>query len=147
MARTILHIAMRKILFVIAAVAVLQFVSCSKTDKPDRALLRAKQCYDSLVAGNYAYFIRQTNLPDTIPTSYREQLETNLRMFMARQEAEHKGIKGVATMRCSHDTIKNGKEQSDTYTANAFLELTFGDSLKEEIVVPMILHGDEWLMR
>lgn len=138
---------MRKILFLIAAVLVLQFISCGKEKQDDQALLCAKQCYDSLVAGNYAYFIRQTYLPDTIPVSYREQLETNLKMFMVRQKEEHGGITGVNTIRCVHDTIKANGNQGDTFTANAFLELTFGDSLKEEIVVPMILHGDAWLMR
>lgn len=126
---------------------VLQFASCSKTAQEDIALLTAKEYYDSLVAGNYSYFIRATYLPDTIPTSYREQLETNLKMFMARQETEHKGIKNVSAVSCTHDTIKTKDGQDGIHIASAFLELTFGDSLKEEIVVPMIEHKHVWLMR
>lgn len=125
----------------------MQLASCGKAEQKDYALLAAEAYYDSLVAGNYAYFIRSTCLPDTIPAAYREQLETNLKMFMARQEAEHKGIKSIATVRCAHDTVKTMDGQGETQTADAFLELTFGDSLKEEIVVPMILHNNAWLMR
>jgi len=138
---------MRKIFFLISAALALQFSSCGKTEPKDQALLAAETYYNSLVAGDYGRFIRSTYLPDTIPASYREQLETNLKMFMARQEAEHKGIKGIATVSCAHDTVKTKDGQGDMETANAFLELTFGDSLKEEIVVPMILHNDVWLMR
>lgn len=138
---------MRKILIFISAALVLQFASCGNAKQDDQALLMAEGYYDSLVAGNYDFFMRGTYLPDTIPTSYREQLETNLKMFMARQEAEHKGIKAIAALRCTHDTLKGKDGTGDIHTANAFLELTFGDSLKEEIVVPMIESNKVWLMR
>lgn len=138
---------MRKIVFFIAAASALLSVSCCNGRQDEAVLLSAKEYYDSLLAGNYEFFIRSTYLPDTIPPSYREQLETNLKMFMARQEAEHKGIKAVSAISCAHDTVKAKDGQGDIFTANAFLELAFGDSVKEEIVVPMILHNGHWLMR
>ena len=138
---------MRKILFIISVGIVLLSVSCRKEQQADAALLSAKQYYDSLVAGNNAFFIRATYLPDTIPTSYREQLETNAKMFMARQTDEHKGITAVDTVACVHDTIPAKGDRPAIHTANAFLMLTFGDNEKEEIVVPMIEHDGRWLMR
>lgn len=138
---------MRKIFLAISAVLIMQFVSCGDAKQDDLALLRAKECYDSLLAGNYGFFIRSTYLPDSIPPSYREQLETNLKMFMARMSDEHHGITAVSPLRCTHDTAKVQGGKESVYTANAFLELAFGDSAKEEIVVPMVLHNDSWLMR
>lgn len=99
------------------------------------------------MAGNYAYFVRFTYLPDTIPGSYREQLEANLRMFMARMSEEHRGIAAVSPLRCFHDSTGVNGGDGRAVAAEAFLELTFGDSIKEEIVVPMICHNDVWLMR
>lgn len=138
---------MRKLLLLISAALVIQLASCGKAEQNDYALLKAEECYDSLVAGNYAYFVRATYMPDTIPPSYREQLETNMKMFMARQQEEHKGIVGVEPLRSQHDTIASAGGKADIHIANAFLMLTYGDSLKEEIVVPMIEHGGSWLMR
>lgn len=138
---------MRKSIFFIVVAFVLLLSSCRNEQRADATLFAAKEYYDSLLAGNYAYFMRGTYLPDTIPPSYREQLETNLRMFMARQEAEHHGIKAVSALSCSHDTTTTKDGKGSICTANAFLELTYGDSIKEEIVVPMIQHEGRWLMR
>jgi len=110
-------------------------------------LVEAQAYYDSLLAGNYAYFVRSTYLPDTIPVSYREQLETNLKMFMARMSEEHRGIVAVSPLRFVCDTTATDGVGGSVSTAAAFLELAFGDSVKEEIVVPMINHKGVWLMR
>lgn len=138
---------MRKSLFFIIAGILPLFFSCSKEQRSDAALNAAKGFYDSLVAGNHDYFIRSTYLPDTIPTSYREQLVANTRMFLSRMKEEHRGISAVSAVNSMHDTIISHGGRDTLYTADAFLELTFGDSLKEEIVVPMILHKGRWLMR
>lgn len=121
--------------------------ACGQAVQEDRALLTAEAYYDSLIAGNHACFIRGTYMADTVPPSYREQLVTNLRMFLARQEDEHKGIKAVEPLSCRHDTLLSADRKLSVHVAEAFLMLTYGDSLKEEIVVPMIEHDHVWLMR
>ena len=78
-------------------------------------------------------------LPDSIPDSYRRQLEANAKMFIARQKDEHGGICDVKILNCVNDSAET--------TANAFLLLTFVDSLREEIVVGMVKHQGRWLMR
>lgn len=115
------------------------FFACSEEQKDDAASIAAKEYYDALLAGKYDAFIRGTYLPDTIPSSYREQLETNAKMFMAIQKEEHNGINEVKVINCTHDTAR--------HTADVFLVLCFGDSLNEEVVVPMIEHKGRWLMR
>ena len=86
-------------------------------------------------------------LPDTIPPSYREQLEANASMFAGRMNEEHRGVKEVRLMRCINDTVTDDGKRLSVRTAEAYLVLCFGDSLNEEVVVPMIHHGGRWLMR
>lgn len=121
--------------------------SCSEEQNTDAAAHAAKVYYDSLVAGNNSYFVRGMYLPDTIPAGYREQLEANANMFMARMTQEHGGVKDVSIMNCVNDTVVSADGRISVHTANAFLVLRFGDSLNEEIVVPMIEHKGRWLMR
>lgn len=130
---------MRSFLVAIMMAVAMSFVACGQREKPNEALIAAHQYYDSLLAGKYSYFIRATYLADTIPDSYREQLETNLKMFIGRMKDEHKGICGVRPLSCVHDTASQ--------SANAFLLLTFCDSMKEEVVIPMVYRRGRWLMK
>ena len=57
---------MRKIFFVIFTFCVFMFFACSEEHKNDIAAAKAaKEYYDSLLAGNYAYFVRGMYLADT----------------------------------------------------------------------------------
>lgn len=122
-------------------------LSCSKPKKDDAAARSAKEYYDSLKAGNSSFFVRGTYMADTIPDDYREQLEANARMLVARMDDEHKGVKAVRVANCINDTIMGVGGKQSVRIADAFLMLSFGDSTKEEIVVPMILHKGKWMMR
>ena len=138
---------MKKCIFLFFLSA-LFFFSCADKNKPDNAAARAaKEYYDSLFAGNYAYFVDAMYLPDTIPPSFREQLEANASMFAGRMNEEHRGVKEVRLMRCINDTVTDDGKRLSVRTAEAYLVLCFGDSLNEEVVVPMIHHGGRWLMR
>ncbi len=124
------------------------FLACSEEHKNDMAAAKAaKEYYDSLLAGNSEFFVRGMYLADTIPDGYREELEANARMFVARQNEEHHGIHEVRIMNCVNDTLKVAGKQHSVHTANAFLVFCFGDSLNEEVVVPMVEHKGRWLMR
>lgn len=139
---------MRKLIILIFSFLVLGFFSCSKERKPDDAAARAaKEYYDSLFARNYAYFVRGMYLPDTIPSGYREQLEANASMFVGRMNEEHHGVSDVRIMRFVNDTVASPGCKSVVRTSNVFLVLCLGDSLNEEIVVPMVHHKGRWLMR
>lgn len=139
---------MRKLIILIFSFLALGFFSCSKERKPDDAAARAaKEYYDSLFARNYAYFVRGMYLPDTIPSGYREQLEANASMFVGRMNEEHHGVSDVRIMRFVNDTVASPGCKSVARTSNVFLVLCLGDSLNEEVVVPMIHHKGRWLMR
>ena len=139
---------MRKLIILIFSFLALGFFSCSKERKPDDAAAwAAKEYYDSLFAKNYAYFGRGMYLPDTIPSGYREQLEANASMFVGRMNEEHHGVSDVRIMRFVNDTVASPGSKSVVRTSNVFLVLCLGDSLNEEVVVPMIHHKGRWLMR
>ena len=139
---------MRKLLFFISICFALSFFSCSDGQKADDAAARAaKGYYDTLFAKDYACFVRGMYLPDTIPPGYREQLEANASMFVGRMENEHRGVNGVKILRFVNDTVVSADKESHVRISDVFLVLHFGDSLNEEIVVPMIFHKGRWLMR
>lgn len=79
------------------------------------------------------------NQPDSIPAGYREQLETNAKMFVYQQKEEHQGISNVK--------IADAKADTAHHTAMAFLVLDYGDKTSEEIVVPMIEVKGKWKMQ
>ena len=139
---------MRKLILFIFSFLALGFFSCSNDRKPDDAAARAaKEYYDSLFAKNYAYFVRGMYLPDTIPADYREQLEANASMFVGRMQDEHHGVHDVRIMRFVNDTVASPDGKSHVRTSDVFLVFCLGDSLNEEVVVPMIFHQGRWLMR
>lgn len=129
--------------FTATATAILSIVlatSCAeKRDEAQVAANTAKIYYDSLIAGRCDVFVDGTFLPDSIPSAYREQLETNAKMFLHSQTEAHKGISGVSIASCVAD--------STATNANVFLFLHFNDSTSEQVVVPMIRHEGVWYMR
>lgn len=137
---------MRKILVLLTAIVILS--GCSGSEQPERDVAAhvAKEYYDSLFAGNAAYFVAGMYKADTIPDDYRRQLEANAKMFVARQNEEHHGVKDVRVLNCVNDTVALKDKPSKVHMANAFLVFCFGDSLNEEVVVRMIEHNGRWLM-
>ncbi len=80
------------------------------------------------------------NLSDSVPDNYREQLVTNMKMFVAQQESEHHGIKDIRVVRTEVD--------SSGVKAQVFLMFAYGDSTSEEILVPMVIcENGKWLMQ
>ena len=108
--------------------------------KPDFAAAEAaKEFYDSLNNGGYKYFTAMTLRTESIPGSYREQLEANSKMYLAGLRKDHGGISEVRIVNCRNDA--KGE------TAEAYILMCFADSTKEEIVVPMVKHEGRWMMR
>ncbi|MBR7171521.1 MAG: hypothetical protein IKD19_04860, partial [Prevotella sp.] len=66
-------------------------------------------------------------------------LITSVKQYMHTQEKEHGGIREVRAVKAEKDSLRG-------YT-NAFLVLCFGDSVNEEVVIPMIEHDGTWRIR
>lgn len=115
-------------------------VACSHAPKPDFAAANAaKEYYSLLLEGKAEAFVDNMDRQDSIPDVYREQLVANVKMFMAQQEAEHRGIRKVDVQNCINDSLQPA--------AQAFLMVCYGDSTVEEIVVPMVKRDGKWLMK
>lgn len=127
---------------VLSMIAAIVNVACSSEApiKNDDAAAQAAKCYyDSLNNGRYEYFTDMYHRQERIPDSYREQLVANTKMYLDNIRKEHKGISEVRVLNCKNDSLSPAAE--------AYLLLCFGDSTKEEIVVPMVKDKDKWMMR
>ena len=126
-----------------AAVAIALAVACGKPSanvNHDELVGRAvKTYYEYLLHGKYEAYVDGFYRPDSIPDSYREQLIVNAKMYMAQMKENHQGLQSVSIARAKADTAK--------HVGEAFLVLNFADNTREEIVVPVVLHNDNWMLR
>lgn len=130
---------MKKILFFL--LSVMSLFSCKeKTPDPGYyAGIAAKGYYDMLLEGRYDEFVEGQNMPHRIPEEYRQQLVLNAKMFVEQQKNEHRGMKAFQVLDAKADTAH--------HIADVYLSVTYGDSTKEQIVVPMVEVEKKWKMR
>lgn len=117
-------------------------LSSCKKEGPDPgyyAGIAAKGYYDLLLVGKIQEFTDGYQVPNRIPKGYREQLLLNTQMFVEQQKEEHQGMKKVEVISAKADTTHR--------LADVFLSVVYGDSTKEQIVVPMVLVKDQWKMK
>lgn len=130
---------MKKILFFL--LSVMSLFSCKeKTPDPGfYAGIAAKGYYDMLLEGRYDEFVEGQNMPHRIPEGYRQQLVLNAKMFVEQQKNEHRGMNAFQILDAKADTAH--------HLADVYLSVTYGDSTKEQIVVPMVEVEKKWKMR
>ena len=114
-------------------------MACANPSPEELASMAAKGYYTHLVQGEYEAFLEGKDGADSLPDGYREQLLMSYRQFMAQQNRDHHGILDIRISNAVTDTAL-------TYT-NVFLVLCFGDSVNEEIVVPMVERNGSWRMK
>ena len=132
---------MKKLLCIAVVFLCLCLFGCKK-DGPDAGTLAgiaAKGYYDLLLEGKYEDFIAGTNTPYRISNSYQQQLLLNAKMFVEQQQEEHRGMKRVEVLSAKADTAR--------HVADVFLSITYGDSTKEQVDVPMVEVQGTWKMR
>ena len=112
---------------------------CANPSPEELASLAAQGYYTHLAAGEYELFMEGRVGNDSLPENYREQLLEAFKQFWAQQERAHKGIREVR--------VSSAKIDSTQHFVNVFLVLCYGDSLDEEIVVPMVEHAGKWQMK
>lgn len=135
---TFLH---RRALGIQLALFVLMLLAaCSQELTPvEKATKAAKDSYDCLFAGDYEAFLNGRAGMDSIPESYKEQLLTSYKQFVVQQKKAHGGAASFS--------VTNAKVDSSLNVIQVFLMINYADSLKEEIVVPMVEHNGEWKMK
>ena len=106
----------------------------------DAVMQQAQQYYQSLLKGEYDAFLSGIDGADSLPADYREQLMANTCQFVDVQQQQRGGMVSVEAIRAVIDSTA-------TAHADAFLLICFGDSTREEVVVPMVERQGKWLMR
>ena len=119
--------------------ALLLCMACANPSPEELASIAAKGYYMHLVKGEYEAFLEGKEGADSLPDDYREQLLTSYRQFMEQQNQAHHGILDIRVSNATTDTTLH-------YT-NVCLVLCFGDSVNEEIVVPMVERNGSWRMK
>ena len=103
------------------------------------AMVAAQVYYRQLAEGRCDQFLAAKMGADSLPQGYREQLVACYKQFVAQQRRAHKGIADVTATRAEMDSAANEMQ--------VFLMLNYGDSTREEIVVPMVARRGAWLMK
>lgn len=128
---------MRKPIFLLAVLfGVSVWVSCGdgEGEKADQAALTY---YNHLIEGRYAEYVSAIAYSDSMTESYRNQMVDLTAQYAAREKELRGGLVAVCVL---GDTIAGD-------VANVFLEVTFGDSTREEIALPMVKCGGVWKMQ
>ena len=122
-----------------AFVAMMAVCACSGPTPEEMASLAAKGYYNHLIHGEYEQFLEGKSGAENLPADYREQLLTTYKQFLKKQERDHHGIREVRISRTTTDTLQ--------HLTSVFLVLCYGDSVNEEIVVPMVEQDRGWRMK
>lgn len=131
---------MKSLLWGMIGTAMLIACSSDKAEDIDAKVGQAaKAYYDKLLSGKYTEYVDGFYRAEKIPNTYHAQLVENAKLFVALQKEAHQGIVAVDVTRVQTDTLH--------HKADVFLTLCYADSVKEQVVVPMIQKKGDWLMR
>ena len=120
----------------------LTLCACTQKKEPTQEELvgqAAKEYYDRLLANDYEAFLSGKADADSLPQDYRSQLLTAIQQYKQELEQTHEGVASV--------TVSNVRYDDTQQLMHAFLLLHFKDSVKEEIIVPMVQRNGAWKMR
>ena len=130
---------MRKLVYLVLLVFLVQWAACSSPTKEELASLAAKGYYQHLIEGDYERFLEGRVMADSLPNDYRSQLIDGYSQFLAQQVKARGGINEVRISRAYTDSTQQ-------YTS-VLLMLCYGDSTSEEVVVPMVERNGRWMMK
>ena len=131
---------MRKTIGTLIATLLLFVLSCGNNPTKEQLAARAAQgSYQHLQQGDIDNYLAGVAGYDSLPEGYKSELKVNMKMFLARQKAEHGDITAVET--------SNAKADSTLNVVYALLNIQFADSTREEISVPMVERQGRWVMK
>ena len=130
---------MRRLVYLVLLVFLVQWAACSSPTKEELASLAAKGYYQHLIEGDFDHFLEGRVMADSLPDDYRSQLIDGYSQFLAQQVKARGGINEVRISRAFTDS-------SQQYTS-VLLMLCYGDSTSEEVVVPMVERNGRWMMK
>ena len=131
-------------LFATCFMALLLFACGSKSDSEtltseQQAMEACRSYYEALYDGQYEIFLNGRVNADEMPESYRQAMLTNLKQHVRQVESCHHGVKDIEISHTQMDTT--------LHMMQVFLLVSYGDTTKEEIVVPMVEIDGEWKLK
>ncbi len=99
---------------------------------------RAATCYSYLVRGDIDAYLSSFAGIDEMSPDFRSQMEDVFAQYLEELFQSRGGITRATVV---------GDTLLDSIRADAFVEITFGDSTTETINLPMILHDGEWMLQ
>ena len=114
-------------------------MGCKEASREEKAMEAAQEYYAALIQGDYQSFLDGRAHMDSIPDSFREQLLVSYKQFVRQQEEAHQGIVSFVPTRVEDDSLLQ--------VMKVFMMVNYADSMREEIVVPMVEVNGTWLMK
>ena len=126
---------------VIGLIGLMGLVSCQEVSLEQQAAEAAQSYYQRLLDGYPDGFLAGKAAYDEMPADYRDQLVKANEQYMKDVEQKHNGLRSVVV------SPNVGRIDSTLHVVYAFLLLSYGDSTKEEVTVPMVQVDGDWKMR
>ena len=126
---------------VIGLIGLMGLVGCQKVSLEQQAAEAAQSYYQRLLDGYPDGFLAGKAAYDEMPADYRDQLVKANEQYMKDVEQKHNGLRSVVV------SPNVGRIDSTLHVVYAFLLLSYGDSTKEEVTVPMVQVDGDWKMR
>ena len=95
--------------------------------------------YELYRSGNYADYVKAMQSCDDKPADFCKQMADALKQHAARIKAEKGGAVSAEFLRT--------EMHAEHSAADAYLSVTYGDSTKEEIVLPLVFWQDKWRLK
>ena len=126
---------------VIGLIGLMGLVGCQEVSLEQQAAEAAQSYYQRLLDGYPDGFLAGKAAYDEMPADYRDQLVKANEQYMKDVEQKHNGLRSVVV------SPNVGRIDSTLHVVYAFLLLSYGDSTKEEVTVPMVQVDGEWKMK
>ena len=95
--------------------------------------------YELYRSGNYADYVKAMQSCDDKPADFCKQMADALKQHAARIKAEKGGAVSAEFLRT--------ELHAEHSAADAYLSVTYGDSTKEEIILPLVFWQDKWRLK
>ncbi len=133
-----------KLRFLVVSALTVLTISCS-SEKKDSFVEKAtpseivETAYNHLIKGEYEQYLLCVQSYDSIPERYHKSLINVLKQAAENEKKERNGIANVKA-------IAENTNEKDTYSV-VRVDITYGDSTKEEIAVPVVKFNGKWRLK